>query len=646
VACGKSCVDIATSTSDCGACSQACQAGQLCTEGVCKKPIVLPPGVPPPGVTSASTPFDVTPGKCNEYESRPVLSAGGLLFQADGNETVSWALSSAPDVWALSNSIKADPTQADSPVASLLPAPPPACLPPAWLAQVPASQESIENDCTVSSNGDIWATTSGFSGEDYILERTEWNFWMPQADPSKEPVDCTDKSDCNDTTSGTNICSTTGQCACGAPPGHTQKVCLIHNASPGGVVVSDTTIEDKTSFPKALWVDLLDGSDDGLTYDYDLGGTSLWGVAGCGWPTGLHKSGNKCVALFTPCAGSTIGGADCPQVAFPGLTGGFAALLGPADAGRSPDGHVSVVTNPCTHHALVSFVDHDETSGYVVVEAVDHQGAIVGRWELPINKPRSDTVCPIGAGTATSTTTNCSQNPLCPSPIAASTDTACTTDGSEVSHLTGRAPLDVETAKVNGAMQCTVYVGYNEALTETAPGESVPFIRQAATLASLDVTPDSTGLENPKAKLTQLTQIDPSYGESMDGTPEVSRFGQAMGFIYAQRDPTGTWEMLRARVTTDPTFSTWTDMPVSGWQSGQVVWLGDNIAQLRGGLPGGQLLATWPNWNNLSNCKTIDGSVLDVTFNGTTTYVPGPDVPPTAEVPAPKGIPSVVPNDN
>jgi hypothetical protein len=651
VACGASCVDVTRDPSHCGACNQACRPGWTCTAGACKSLAFsyLQPGLTPPASSSAGPPFDVTPGACGEFESRPVLSAeSGMVFQADANETVSWASTAAPDIWSVSGSIQASPSQASSPIAYTLTVPPPACMPPAEQALDPG-KAAIINDCPAKSGGDVWATTSGFTGEEYVLARTSWDYWMPLMNASQEPLSCTTKADCSDPIKGNpTICAQTGQCTCENLP-TSGKACFVHNSAPGGVVLSDDTIEKNGTFPPALWVDDLDVADDGLTFDYDQGGTSLWGAAPCGVPTGHSR--NFCAALFEPCAGATVGGAACSQVPFPGVPGNQAILMGPADTGRTREGHDTVVVNPCTHHALVSFIDHDSTSGYVVVEALDHTGGIVGRWQLPVGYPSNDTLCPIAGGSAIAN--QCTSWPLCPSPNAPSSDTACDKPGpggtgSAVSRIVLRAPLDVETRDVNGAMTCTLYVGYDESVVESGGNAwDSSFVRHAASLASLDVTPDSTGAESKLATLARVTQVDPRLGESMDGTPEVSRFGDALGFIYVQRDPSGAWEMVRARVTSDDTFSSWTDLPVSGWQSGQRVWLGDNIAQLRGGLPGGQLLATWPNWDKATNCQDIEGSVLDVApvAKGTHTYVPAPPVPSAADAPAPLGIPSLAPDE-
>jgi hypothetical protein len=623
-ACGTSCVDTTSDKDHCGACGVTCVGN--CQRGVCEKPGIGPQPLPPvlgPSSSSASDGFDVTPGECNEYESRPVLSANSdMVFQADASDAVSWASTDTPDTWKVSGRVKAAPDMSGDPAVTNNGFMPPACMPPSAEASLPLVT-SIVNSCPAASGGDIWATTSGFSGEEYVLARTSWNYWMPMADADKEPVACTTKDDCKK--ANPSVCKQTGQCECDKlpKPNNKQKACFIHNSAPGGVDVSPTDLESG-DFKPAMWVDDLDASDDGLTFDYDPGAAFLWGASTCGKPTG-HQ-GNVCLSLFAPCKAGTIGGPDCKQVPFSGSPDHFAILMGKADAGRDNLGHTTVVANPCTHHALVSFIDSDKKAdAYVVVEAVDDTGAIVARWEYAEPLPWGDTQCPIDNGAAMA---SCTARPLCPTPSAVASDTVChggSTEGSAVSRIVLRAPMEVQAREVNGTMACTLYVGFDQSVPTIPAKPSYAPMRHAASLGWIDVSDDGSGTESKTATFSEITQVDLSNGESFDSTPVVSRFSDAMGLLYVQRDPSGTWEGLRARVTTDPTFSSWTDMPVSGWQAAQFVWEGDNLAQLRGGLPGGKLLATWP-YLRKKNCTTIEGSLLDVVpvAAGTQTYVPLP----------------------
>jgi hypothetical protein len=40
-------------------------------------------------------------------------------------------------------------------------------------------------------------------------------------------------------------------------------------------------------------------------------------------------------------------------------------------------------------------------------------------------------------------------------------------------------------------------------------------------------------------------------------------------------------------------------------------WFGDSLSELLGGLPGGTILATWPELTS-SGCETIDGALVTV----------------------------------
>lgn len=54
----------------------------------------------------------------------------------------------------------------------------------------------------------------------------------------------------------------------------------------------------------------------------------------------------------------------------------------------------------------------------------------------------------------------------------------------------------------------------------------------------------------------------------------------------------GLTETLRARVSRDRDFATFTDLAVSDKNANS--WFGDSLSELLGALPGYRILATWP----------------------------------------------------
>src|SRR5262249_3231245 len=160
-----------------------------------------------------------------------------------------------------------------------------------------------------------------------------------------------------------------------------------------------------------------------------------------------------------------------------------------------------------------------------------------------------------------------------------------------------RVLMDVKVTGEGRDATCTLYVGWDEVAGYPGP------VRRQASLGSADVTHEGRG------SIKLLTRVDAALGESMDAVPVASRFGVAIGFVYVQRDPTGATEVVHARVTRDPDFASYDDLPVSSALPN--TWMGDNMSHLTGGLPGGQLLATWPNRYVTSSkkaCTTIGGA--------------------------------------
>ena len=572
VACGTECVDVVNDEHTCGACGISCAKGEKCVSGECLAANQQPSQ---PKESKAGSRFDVTPGQCSEYESHPVLSANdGIMFQASGNadigQVVSWAKVSSPTNWKISNTVEAAKTTTEAKGQDFQP---PACGP---------KGKASQTDCPLTPGGDVWATTSGFSGLEYVAARVSWNFFSP---PFNNPSVTT------------------------------------HTSSPGLLAVQASDLQ-AGNLPKAQWALPISEADDGLTAAYDAGGTSLWIAATCGQPAGA-SSGHPCAVLFPHCKG-TVDSQTCSRAK---IGAGDAEVADPMldapDNGRSNHGHTTVIVNPCTHHALVSFLEEDSNdAGFVTVSAVDRQGKMVAKWRHHQDFVGNDTKCPDASPQHIA---NCTVRPLCPDPAA--TNTNCCDSGdscnpgatsSIVSRVVGRVQMDVKVWGSGADAKCTLYVGWDSAQGEPGP------VRRAATLASLDVTGDAIGNESANTQFKVLTQVK-HEGESMNATPVASRFSDALALIYVQRSADGTTETLRARVSRDREFDDFTDLAVSNKNPNS--WFGDSLSELLGGLPGGAILATWPELTN-SSCETIDGALVTVGLEkGKNDQPPSPQAP-------------------
>ena len=195
-----------------------------------------------------------------------------------------------------------------------------------------------------------------------------------------------------------------------------------------------------------------------------------------------------------------------------------------------------------------------------------------------------------------------------------------------VSRVVARVQTDVKVWGSGPDAKCTLYVGWDAAKGSPGP------VRRAATLGSINVTGDASGNESANTEFKVLTQVHHD-GESMDATPVASRFEHALALIYVQRNAAGTTETLRARVSRDGDFDNFNDLAVSDQNPNS--WFGDSLSELLGGLPGGKILATWPELTT-ANCATIDGALVTV---GSET---GKNVEPDS--PAPPVIPHADPD--
>jgi hypothetical protein len=575
VACGATCVDVTVSTQHCGACNISCAAGGHCESGVC-----IPKSVPggnqvqtaPPLMSKATKPFPVTPASCScanctktcgAYESHPVLSATtGMLFQASpaegGGQLVTHAAATDPTQWTCSGRVRAAAKQVETVPGIAFE--PPLCFP-----------GDKSNGCLMAPNGDVWAASSGWSGLEFVAARATWHYQQ------------------------------------------TAKAALRATSAPAMLAFSGTALQSVDALPPAAWATPVGVADDGLTIATDPGGPELWLAAnGCVGAPNCPATGEVThpkLFLFPSCKGD-VGGSKCALKKF--ANGQPVVDVMANEEKRNDFGHTTVIVNPCTHHALVSFGrSADQTE--VTVAAIDHAGTTVATWSHSIPK-HNDTQCPDAAGLV-----NCTARPLCPDPAVKNTnccpkgcdpakDPSCSPacpkgEGSQVSRVVPRAQMDVKVTRSNsGAASCTLYVGFD------TPSDKDP-VRRAATLASIDVTPDASGREDAHRPFTVVTQVDRKLGESMDATPVASRFGDAVALVYVQRDPCGQTETLFARVSRSPTFVSYTDVAVS--DPSPNTWFGDSLSELLGGVPGGQILATWPQ-PSTTGCASIFGSFISV----------------------------------
>lgn len=529
VACGATCVDVISNADRCGACDVKCSSGQRCVQGRCLAKAEHPK---PPADSKVGDKFTVTPGACAEYESHPVLSANsGLLFQASGNgkdgQLVSWANVETPGVWTDAGTVQAGTSTKE--VTPGLGFAPPQCGPP----KRPHSPVSVYKSCPLNSNGDVWATTSGYSHLEYITARTTWDF----------------------------------SCYLGAKhcrPGYD----YVPNSAAGVVTVSASHLRARKKLPVAEWAVPMSVADDGLTAAYDPGGTSLWITANCSDHTTVE--GHPCSFLFPDCAGQ-VDSPTCRRATFgPAKQEYVDAMTAPIDKVRKNPGHSTVVVNPCTHHALVGYVEVDAGKlRHPTVAAIARDGTIVNTWQNEDVGPGGDGKCPGKIGTS-----------LTPA-----------------RKQVARAQMDVKVVGQGPNARCILYVGWDSACwaSDTA-------LSRAATLGSIDVT------EEKGSTIKQLTQVE-HPGESMDATPVAARFGDSLALVYLQRNRDGTTQTLRARVSRDPEFKTFDDLEISD-PNPEGANFGDNLSELLGGLPGDRILATWPDL--VSGCETIRGAVIDV----------------------------------
>jgi hypothetical protein len=501
---------------------------EACHNGVC--------GAAPksPAASSAGPLFDLTPGKCANTESHPVMSLNThLMFMSTGTskQSAAWADLANPTEWTVRTDLQAAAQQQTA-------AAQPIGVPP------------------YKAFGDQWSTTSGFNGEEYLALRT-----VDAADCSNLPS-CANAPCPKSAVDASPIsCNAQKQCVCtaGAP------------SEPALIVFEASRFTNAQPLPAAQYIGPLSFADDGLSVAFDPGGSALWQSA-----RGVQNT--ALVVGFGPiCSKGPVGisGTTCPQSS--------ATIV--EDAPQASRGHVTVIVNPCTHHALASLQEVINGQRFTVIKAINLAGKVVATWRAP--------AC---AGDS------------CNHPYNA--------PGSWGRHVT-RPQLDVQ---FKGGV-CRLLVGWENTIDLSG------VIEDQAVLGAIDVTDESSGQGNQPGNLPIIWSADTTQGETVNPVPVASRFSDALGVFYVQRHAgANAHQTMHAAVTTDPKFENGVTDIVLQDHIPSTVWMGDNMSQLMGGLPGGPLLAVWTgvppvSAAGASGCvATVVGALVDV--------APAPAAPP------------------
>jgi len=257
-ACGKRCVDLTQDDQNCGRCGHAC--GHSCTKGACDNE----PPLPDPEIDgSVAVTQCLTNGEAYPELSATYSATGAAMFVAfEGSPYDDFSFNWANQSYA-------------------------------WSSQNP--------ELHVPGNyypiADQWATTSGYSGLDYVAQ----------------------------------VISTTTQYCIGigaASPGH-----LPTPSSWEGPVAC--------SVPGGQYI------PDGPSIHFDLGSTALYTVD-------HRESGSVYLNVFGNCQSGAPGSAGCPRTVADKCVRG--ACAGNADI----TDHADVTVNPCTHDAVIAFRVNNE----------------------------------------------------------------------------------------------------------------------------------------------------------------------------------------------------------------------------------------------------------------------------------------------
>jgi hypothetical protein len=516
-----------------------------CKTGVCAK--FLPPL---PTIPSVSADVTVSAGAaCFKWESHPDRSLNdGTLFQANNG-------TDSETTWATDLS--------------------------KWSTAFPVpTKPPTGNDPTIDAAGDVWTTSSGYSGLEYVVARTVANVKVPY-------------------TTASGIAATTAA--------HLRA--------------------GTWDFPDS-WAIPANESGDGPTIAFDQGGTSLWLAASSGnriydsnlnllfdstlSPDPYHKlktppaGGRPHLYLFPDCKTGNPGGSQCKRYAdfpIPPSYGGngqkvdFVDVL--ADLGGSSTSHTTVVVNPCTHHALVSFIKDD---GSVLVRAVDPSGAITQTWTLGnVGQIKGNTGCINSSGDIAPDLSCGGNRLLCPDPATVPPPVPGKASTQSCNRYVPRVQLDIAGYHGEEPM-CLLYAGWDQefvAQIKTPNGTTGMARRFKAAMAVVDVTTES------KTQAKVITDEPGNKGDqTWSSTPVVSRFANTVGWFYFYGSGNNKFVSLNASVGSgsDPAGL----QPVQVSPTMPNLSTGDNLSQLLGGLPGGELLATWPQV--VSSCQIIRGA--------------------------------------
>ncbi|HEX8111017.1 MAG TPA: hypothetical protein VF516_24970 [Kofleriaceae bacterium] len=401
-----------------------------------------------------------------------------------------------------------------------------------WNTWTPAVQ--IPAVSGVNANGDVWTASSAYSGLEYFSARTV-------------------------TASG-----------------------VVPYQSATGIAASraaDLLTSGKFDYLDR-WAIPASEAGDGQSIAVDEGGTSLWLAASSASGTRPY------VYDFPDCRSGSPGDTNCARW-MPGNSGNdYVDLLsdgGDDEVGMSAYSHKTVVVNPCTHHALVSYLETNGTVTNMKVKAVSRTGAITGRWTFPTSQQPNDRC----TGTTTFTCSGGNRY-LCPPPASGA-------DNCGYNRYVPRVQL--ATKVVAETSQCLLYAGWDESYTSSV-GQ-----RLRAVMAIIDVTASPS---KPEAPARVIHSTPPDGTQYYGSTPVISRYGDSIGWFFVATAPPYDNNHILGYVSPVHNMDLMTSTVVFVSDTFANTWMGDNMSQLLGGLPGGDLFATWPE--SINGCSQIAGA--------------------------------------
>jgi hypothetical protein len=506
VACGPACFDASTDPNNCGGCGRRCAPGTVCASGVCGPQ-------PAPGLQTALGPVGVTP-----YDASVCSRATELFPEVSTN--------ALPRTFGVTNYFKAGAPDSTMSWAQEL---------GAWsnLVQKPAMGVGM---CGTS---DPWATTSGYSGLEYVSFRAV-------------------------------ACKTT------------DGGCIGVAATPASGF--DT---NEWSYPVTCF-NQINEADDGQVIHFDIGGTTLWAAA-------PHPPAWSYYLYAAPdCRTGQPGGPECPLADLSPNDPRTKALdvTGNNGAHNTMDGHPDLAVNPCTHHAIASYRTggRDRVDpGAIKLSFVTPTGVVVNTYTVArVGAFIGNDAC-AGGGT-------CTKGNVCKCGGATSTS-ECTGQGMSCLRIVPRVQL--ATTYDAQAQRCLAYVSF-----DYADGAIEPH-RFRSMLQIVDVTDES----KPSVVRTMTTSAPPG-GQTFNAIPTASAFSRNAGWFFYFDDGshcnttfTGYVDSNLLLLTQRPLLVSQGAFPTFG---GTVV-LGDYVAAIKRGLPGGYLFPTWsqpvPGPASCSKCQ-------------------------------------------